>query len=222
MFRKPILHDKVVTLRKEGFSYNEISESVKVAKSTISRWCHSIILTEKQEDRLTNKKRNTPLILELQNRAIKTRKEAKIWASQKIEGLRKNRKQLLLISGILLYWAEGTKGKQQCIEFTNTDGRIIKIMMSFFREILLVPDNKFRLMVRIGEHGNVKEAEEYWYKLTKITKTSFHKPEILKLTEKSKSLQRYPYGICRLNIYDVIFYRRIIELIEEFNKNLPL
>lgn len=220
--RKINLYNQAINLRQKGLSYNEILKSLPVAQSTLSRWCHDIILTEEQKNRLTNKQRNTPLISGLRTRAIETRKESKVWAQEKIKQLIADKNELLLISGILLYWAEGAKGIQQAIQFTNTDGRIIKIMMQFFRRIMLIPENKFHVMVRIGEYGNAEEAQEYWHTLTRIPKENFHKPEILRLTEKSRSLQKHPHGICRIGIYDVVFYTRIIELIEELNKIMPL
>jgi transposase len=62
MHRKEDLYQKVIALRYKGFSYNEILSHVPVGRGTISRWCHEILLTKKQKERLIEKKRNTPLI----------------------------------------------------------------------------------------------------------------------------------------------------------------
>jgi hypothetical protein len=132
----------------------------------------------------------------------------------------------LLVSGILFYWAEGSRlsdnGK---IEFTNTDPKIIKIMMSFFRKALKVPNNKFRIMVRIGSEENVEKAKTYWSKITEVPDKSFHVPEILNLSSNSKSLEKHPYGMCRVCVYDSTLFRKTIALIDEFSrkfKDLPL
>ena len=181
MLRKPGLYNKAILLRKRGFSYNEILKYLPVAESTISRWCRSVPLTKKQKERLVEKKRNTPFIRSLRKQAIRSEKEAKIWAKEQVNKISK-KDGLLLAVGIILYWAEGTKrSRYKSIEFTNTDPNIISIMMKFFREIFHIPENKFRIMVRIGSRGDVGKAENYWSKLTKVPKKQFNKAELLKL-----------------------------------------
>lgn len=222
MLRKPDLYNKAITLRRKGFSYNEILEHIPVAKSTISRWCRTIPLTKKQIERLIEKRSNTPLIQKLRKQAIQSRKEAKVWAKKYINKLsNSSRRQLLLISGILLYWAEGTN-YEKSVEFTNTDPKMIKIMMEFFRKILKVPEDKFKVMVRIGSEGNIKRAEMYWAKIAKVSKRNFRHPEILKLNPNGKSLKRHPYGICRIEVNDISLYRKLAALIKEFSKKFAL
>lgn len=221
MLRKPDLYDKAITLRYRGFSYNEILGVVPVAQGTISRWCCKIPLTDKQKERLLKKQRNTPLIRKLQRQAIQSKKEAEVWAKEKIGEFIQEREKLLLISGVLLYWAEGTnRGKS--LEFTNTDPEMIKIMMGFFRKILRVSENKFRLMVRISNKGNIGQAKKYWLKLTKLRRRNLRRPEILKLTPKSRSLKKHPYGICRIEVHDVSLFRKLLAIIKEFSKNFAL
>lgn len=219
MLRKPILYNKAIKLRQNGFSYNEISKYVPVAHSTISRWCCKIILTEKQKARLLEKKNNNSFISDVKKKAVRVREEAKVWADNEIKKLLNHKNSdLLFLSGILLYWAEGTKGpNQKCIEVTNTDPNVIKIMLRFFREILKVPENKLRVMIRIGEKGDVMAAEKYWQKITGVLKNNFHKSEILELSIGSKSLEKHPYGICRISVYSIFFYRKIAELIKRLN-----
>jgi len=50
------LKEKAINLRKEGYSYSEILRQVLVARSTLSRWLHSVGLSKKQKQRLTRKK----------------------------------------------------------------------------------------------------------------------------------------------------------------------
>ena len=222
MVRKQDLYNKAVALRRKGFSYNEILEHVSVARSTISRWCSKIPLTRRQIERLLKKKRNTPLIQKRRKQAIQSKKEAKVWAKKYINKLsNKDRRQLLLISGILLYWAEGSS-YEKSIQFTNTDSKMIRIMMEFFRKILKVPEDKFRLMVRIGSEGNIKRAEMYWSKITKVSKKNFRPPELLKLNPNGKSLKKHPYGMCRIEVNDISLFRKLIALIREFSKKFAL
>ena len=220
MLRKPDLYKKCISLRKKGLSYNEISEHIDVSNSTLSRWCLSVSLTRKQKERLVEKKRNSSFIKSLKIQAIKSKKEAKLWADKEINKISNNDKTLL-IAGVSLYWAEGTRsGAGGAVELTNTDPEIIKIMMRFFRNIMCVPNDKFRIIVRIGEKGNVKKAKNYWSKITKVPQKNFRNPEILKLKENSKSLKKYPCGMCRIIIQDISFKRKMLNLIEGFSENI--
>ena len=87
MYRKENLYLKAILLRSKGFSYNEILKYVPVAKSTISRWCHKIPLTEKQKARLIRKKKNNPFIQGLKKGASRSKKEARVWAKKQINKL---------------------------------------------------------------------------------------------------------------------------------------
>jgi len=98
-------------------------------------------------------------------------------------------------------------------------------MMEFFRKILEVPEDKFKIMVRISNKGNAEKAKTYWSKITKFSRRNFREPEMLKLTSNSKSLKKYPYGMGRVCIYDTLLFRKMIALIKEFSKRfegLPL
>ena len=214
MIRKKALHDKVISLREKGLSYNEILGVVSIGNGTISRWCSAIELTEKQKDRIKDKKRNTPLIRNSIKSSMENKGRDKAWAEKVMSEVKLGGNELLL-SGIMLYWAEGfNSSKSQNAVFTNTDSEMVKLALRFFREVLLVDNSKVKVMVRIGEKGDVAMAEKYWAKVTGLSMDRFQKPEILKLKENSKSLEKYPNGICRISVYDVTVRRKISNCIE--------
>lgn len=214
MLRKKALHDKAISLRKKGLSYNEILGIVHVGHGTISRWCRNIELTEKQKNRIKEKQVNNSLIRNLKELSLKNKKNDKRWAVEEIKNFKMDRNELLF-SGILLYWAEGFNSSTgQNAVFTNTDPEMVRIMMRFFREILFVDERKIRVMVRIGEKGNLEKAKNYWSEITGLPLGRFQNAEILKLKENSKSLERYPNGMCRVSVYDVTVRRKINNYIE--------
>jgi len=218
MLRKPKLHKKAVALRRKGLSYNEILRYVSVGQSTISRWCCNILLTKNQKERLWRKRVRNPFILNLEKKALHRKKEANKWAKNQLEKISFDQKPLI-ITGIMLYWAEGTKFTSKfTIEFTNTDPRIIKMMMEFFRKVLKIKEDKFVITVRVRRGANVNMAKKYWSRITKLSKKNFRRPEILELNKGSKSLKKYPYGMCRIVVFDVLSYRKMAALIEEFYK----
>ncbi len=74
----------------------------------------------------------------------------------------------------MLYWAEGGK-TQRLVRFSNADPEMIKIMMTFFRKICLVPEVKFRGYIHIHPHLKHEEAEKYWSAVSKIPLEQFFK-----------------------------------------------
>ncbi len=220
MLRKQQLYTKAITLRLQGFSYNEILQHIPVAQSTISRWCRAVPLTVQQRERLIELRDNNPLIQFRKKEALRIKRRAKEWAKEQRKRLLKIDESLLL-SGILLYWAEGTKlGVSRDIEFTNTDFVMIVTMLAFFKRILGIPKERVRVMVRISDKGDLGEAESYWAKVTGISKHKFRRPELLKLNSKSKSLEKYPCGMCRLIIHDIFALRKLSALIELYRTEL--
>lgn len=49
------LKRRAIKLRKQGLSYSEIRKKVRVSKSTLSRWCRDVAITEEQALRLYKK-----------------------------------------------------------------------------------------------------------------------------------------------------------------------
>lgn len=217
MLRKPELYNQVVSLRKEGFSYTEILSKAPIGYGTISRWCQHIKLTPEQKRRLYEKKTNTPLIANQKMRAALSREQASVWATEKSKHLKSiSNEEREILLGIALYWAEGTKiveRKRTEIGFTNTDPIMIRSMMSFLRTVLLVPENKYRIVVRIGDKGNVVAAQNFWSTTTRIPLSQFGKPELLRLNENSKSLTKYPSGMCRIVVHNASAARKIAALL---------
>ncbi|MEK6616966.1 MAG: hypothetical protein AABZ32_12830 [Bacteroidota bacterium] len=99
---------------------------------------------------------------------------------------------------------------------------MIEIMMKFFREVLKVPEEKIKIRLRIGKNGNIQKAKEFWSNVAQIPLEKLKKPELIQLTEKSKSLLKYPNGICRVSIFDVSTARKIDFSIQWFKKYMLL
>lgn len=114
---------KAQELRRQGLSYGEIRQQISISKSTLSEWCKDIPLTKRQKLRLLHNKefgqKKGSLIAaenKRQKRLVRI-KEIRRIAKQEIGTLTMRDK---LITGIVLYAAEGTKGDGNG-GFTNSD-----------------------------------------------------------------------------------------------------
>ena len=125
------LKERAITLRSGGLSYNYILKKVPVAKSTISLWCRSVRLTPEQRKKLQEQsgKGSIKGIEAIQTMFWQKRCEAFV------EGVNLSHelisKDPRFVSGLMLYWAEGTKNSITAI--TNSDPRIIKFMTQWLK-----------------------------------------------------------------------------------------
>ena len=146
--------ERAIELRRTGFSYSEILKNVPVAKSTLSLWLHSVNLSKRQKQRLTEKK-----LAAMQRGWAKTHQRK----LDRIENIKKEtrnqvntitRRELWLI-GSILYWAEGTKAHSATI--TNSDYRVIKFMTRWFKEYFKVSSDE--LSIHLHLHSGQDEQK---------------------------------------------------------------
>ena len=117
--------------------------------------------------------------------------------------------KLLNIVGAALYWAEGYNASRNEIIFANTDPRMIKLMMLFFRKVCKVPEAKFRGKVCIHPHLNIKAAEKFWSGVSNIPLKQFNKP-LLAVSRASKNKRdTLPMGTFSILMGDVYTCSRI-------------
>jgi len=211
-------------LRRKGYSYNEIHKILNIPKSTQSGWFKNLTLSKAAQKRLRSRifegtmrgllhHNKTQTLLAIQ-RAKKIRKEAK----KEINKFSTNKMRLI---GAVLYWAEGYKriynGKTcHVVSFSNSDPRLIKIMMKFFRTICHVPEEKFRISLRIYPHMNEKQIKSFWSQLTHLSLSQFQKTSYaISRASKGKRPKDYlPYGTIQIRIYDTKLFYKIIGWID--------
>lgn len=212
-----------IKLRKEGLSLQEISRRLKVAKSSVSLWVRDIVLTQKQIKNLHNqqytniaieKRRATRLFHENARRQLIVDK-----ASSKIYGISK--KELFLM-GIALYWAEGSKTRRGMAEFSNSDPRLIKIMMMFFKEHCMVSKKKFRGHIHLHPHLNVHVAERYWSKISGISVKQFFKTSQQHNKASKGKKDTLPYGTFSIYVCSTELFLNIKGWMKGVEKKLRL
>jgi hypothetical protein len=110
-------------------------------------------------------------------------------------------KRELFIAGLLLYWAEGTKGKHS-IQIANLDHRMLVIFLRFLREICQIRERRLFLYVRVYKDFSLQGAREYWTKLLSI---SSDRVFVYCHTDKRslKNRQWSPYGLATLEFHNI-------------------
>jgi len=110
--------------------------------------------------------------------------------------------------GVMLYWAEGGK-TQRLVRFSNGDPEMIKIMMTFFRQVCNVPEHKFRGYIHIHPHLDHKNAEKYWSTITEIPLKQFFKTYRRPNKSSQNKKDSLPYGVLDVYVLDASLFLKI-------------
>lgn len=213
---------EAIRLRKLGESFSEIREKIKVSKGTLSLWLRDVKLSPEQEQIIYatwRQKHAYRLAKANQEKRESSIKKIAFEAKKEAVSLFGNP---LFLAGLMLYWAEGDKSElREALKFSNSDPAMIKFMMRWFREICLVPEDKFRIALHIHTFHCRQDIEGYWSKLTNIPRSQFHKTQI-KPTSLGQRRNPLYDGTCAISIHNRDLFRRIrgwkLAFIEKYNR----
>ena len=202
-------------LRGLGYSMNEICKKAGLAKSSVSLWVRDIELSSKQKQRLSEKgikgevierRRITRLTRE------NTRRQIVIdGAKQEINNLSATELKFI---GIALYWGEGAKTIRSGVQFSNSDPRMIKLVMQFFKKICGIPKEKFRGHIFLHRHLNAKKAKKYWHSVSGIPLNQFYKTSMQQNRSGNKGKDTLPFGTFVIQICNTELFLKIKGWIE--------
>ncbi len=187
-------------MRKEGASYSQIKEKLKVSKSSLSLWLHDMPLPEKLLRELRDW--NAVRIERFQN-TMRGKREAR-WAEVRkraAKDIGELNKRELFIAGFFLYWGEGTKTAAASTSLSNTDPAMIRFFMRWL-ESLGVSKDRLRVYVHLYSDMDVFRELKYWSKALGLPLSSFRKPYIKTSNRSGLSYpQKFTHGTCNL-IYE--------------------
>lgn len=213
--------ETAIQMRKQGRSLADIAQTLGVSKASVSNWVRTIVLTQKQKTELTAHGFSKEAIEKRRiARILKTKlkhESLKLSASKEI---RKISQRELLLLGAALYWGEGAKKSKNVASIANSDPNLVKIAMRFFREILLVPENKFKCHIHTFSHLNRRKAEKYWSHITNVPLSQFYKT-YTKVSKTSKNKKdSLPFGTVQIHVCDTAIYLRIMGFIQGIKNSL--
>lgn len=80
----------------------------------------------------------------------------------------------LRITGIMLYWGEGTKSGNSVV-FSNSDPQMIMLFLKFLRAICQISETRLRILLHMYNDQNENSLKKFWSKATNIPITQFSK-----------------------------------------------
>lgn len=174
------LKKQAQALRRKGYTYNEILGIVPVAKSTLSLWLREVGLAKVQKQRITELKIQSQKNAAAARRTQRIEKQKVIY-KKAIEDVASLSERELWLTGIILYWCEGSKEKEYHpgigVTFSNSDPGMLKLFIKWLLEAVKVnPDS---LYFEIYIHEMYKERTQgikaYWSKILGVTIDKFTK-----------------------------------------------
>lgn len=214
-----------IELRKKGKTYNEIIETLKVPKSTLSGWLSDYPLTEKQLYFLGGNIRKRRLLSVEKTIVTKYKKRQKhlreTYSKQRIDLLPLSKKELL-IAGLFLYWGEGRKALASSLSLNNTDPDVVKFYHYWLINVFDVPREKVRVALHVYKDMDIKETIDYWSRELDIPKSQFIKPYVKENLRFGISQKGFGHGTCGLYINNHRLKEQIIlgiKAISDFYSN---
>ncbi|TSC52287.1 MAG: Uncharacterized protein LiPW41_498 [Parcubacteria group bacterium LiPW_41] len=205
------IREKTITMRKQGFSLNEIHTKTGVAKGTLSVWLRDVELSDGARSKLLGKIKKGQYI-SAENKKEKTKK---IFQKYLEEG-RKEIDDVDIDKGLariicsLIYWCEGAKSEKTGIAFTNSDPQLVRTFLAMLRSGFDVDERKFSVCVHLHSYHNPGKQLEFWSKTANIPLERFIKPYQKKNT--GKRIKENYQGCITIKYYNNDLARRVLML----------
>lgn len=209
------LREEARRLRTEGMSVREIAKTLNISLSSASTWVRDITLSETQVEVLKANQR----LYGAQNAGAASNREngRKRRASYQEEGKTKAREMRSLhIMGCMLYWAEGSKGRNG-IYFVNSDPNMMRLFMRFLREELDVQDSEvaIRIHCHTSEMEEIRRIEAYWADVLRLPLSNVKKTYV-KEAGISTRQNRLENGVCDVRVHRTDLVQHIFGAIQEY------
>lgn len=126
----------------------------------------------------------------------------------------------LKVSGIMLYWGEGSKWEgEKIVDFANSDEGMINVFLNFLRKICGINESKLRIYLYCYANQNQDELINYWSKLTKVPVAQFTKP-FVKQDFKQNKEGKMKHGLIHIRYADKKLLNQIRAWIDEYKIKL--
>lgn len=182
--------DKVRSMYNAGSSAQEIGDRFGKTVWQVYRYMKRYSFPRRKSSETRNIKfRNSPLSFSIKENL--SSKDKKLW-----------------ISGLMLYWAEGSKAGKHIVDFANCNKDMILIFLNMLRNIYRITEDRLRVYIYCYSNQDTDIIINYWSRLTLISKDKFTKPYIRSDYDPEK-LDRMPYGLVHIRYADMRLLEKI-------------
>ena len=218
MKKLPInIKEKALRLRHLGYSIEEISAKLKIAKSTSCLWVRDVELNKKAIDRIKVRK-----LLGYRKAALHWHKKLEkertnnFLSAQKVVGNIKKDLDHNKLYCALLYWCEGGKGEGEGLKFSNSDPVLVKTFLRLFRSSFSIENEKIRALMHLHNYHNEQKQKVFWSQITGIPEKHFYKT-FSKANTKIRNKENYQ-GCVTIYYNERSIAREVRSIYEAFSK----
>jgi transcriptional regulator with XRE-family HTH domain len=187
MVRNQEKFDQAVSLRKRGFTLEEVAKYCDISKSTASKW----LKNQAFSDRVTkqNKKRagaENAKRLKLISKARggeRKQRYADAAASAKVE-FSNYRKDPLFMAGLSAYLAAGDLKDDRVIRLSHKSPELHRLFVHFSVQFLGISRSKIHLWLLLYEGVSEEKAMKKWSKISSVPLSQFYKNQFVNQTSK--------------------------------------
>lgn len=200
-------------MRKQGMSYSQIKEKVKVSKGTLSNWLSEYPLSD---ERIRELRGNSSKRIERYRQTMQEKRNQKFVdaykEAQKAIGIFSDRD--LLIAGFFLYWGEGGKTDESAVTFANTDLKMVQVFIVWLKSIG-IQESDLKIRLQLYKDMDYGKETAYWSQALTIPLKQFRRPYVKGsnrngLTYKSK----HTHGTCNVIVHDTAKRRFVLMAIK--------
>jgi predicted transcriptional regulator len=214
MIRKSEQFEQATSLRKRGFTYEEISKMVGVSKSSVSNWFSRETWSQSISASKSNSKRISLLNTSRGNQNKKMYAEAERSAVTEFKHYKNNP---LFIAGLMLYVGEGDNKHRRLIRLANSREEIHRIFISFIIEYLGVPREKIKFWILLYPDLDPLKCSKHWSKALKLPISQFYKYQVIQGKSTKRTLH---FGVGNTIIGSTVLKTKLNKWIELALKDL--
>ncbi|MEK7653977.1 MAG: hypothetical protein AAB345_01690 [Patescibacteria group bacterium] len=203
-----------VKMRLQNRSYNEISRTFGIPKSTLSGWFKNHAESKRIKKLLSQS--SSPKIAERikkfvagnKERWLKWRQQAKHEAESEF---RQHAPDPLFIAGLMLYWGEGDSKPKNPVRLTNSNPKMIALYTKFLRHSLKVPTTKIKVGLILYKDISRERAQKFWSEASGLSINQFYKTQYIKGRHPTKRLEN---GICMVIVNSAYLKEKVLKWID--------
>lgn len=206
-------HQQALELRKQGKSYSQIREELKLSKSTLSVWLKKYPLSR---ERINELRGRSEARIEKYRQTMQRKRDTRLaqyYKEEKEKWLPLSARELFL-SGLFLYWGEGGKTIHGQVSINNTDPEVLKFVLYWIRFSLKVPKDKIQVYLHLYTDMDIQQEIRFWGKQLNMHRRYFAKPYIKKSTRAGLTQKGFGHGTCGLRVNNTVLKERILMAIK--------
>lgn len=212
MYPAPVVA-KAKLLRSQGHSYGQLVNELHIPKSTLHLWIHGIKrqkhFTDQEKIRWAKTIQPTGARANHQKRLNKiTEINEKI--NQELSNYAFDNSACKAMLA-MLYWAEGSKGRHDCLTLANTDPTLHKLYITLLRQCYPLNEGKFRLRLHLHYYHNENVVKSFWSNHLNLPLGLYQKT-YWKPRNTNKRFRQNQYGICFVRYYDIYLKEELLRL----------